>query len=139
MLITINLQDKKEYLYRLFQQLWPECHVECQICFDKITDNGVIIVSDHSTLNLDKMFHVDCLQKWYDTTHNRARDPFNRLIKFKFNFPPKSMDECSVLLDCVKGFIGEEPSDRKFAMEFMRVQTCETIDIDLDFANLLTY
>ncbi|AWW14410.1 hypothetical protein KM620_gp050 [Hyposidra talaca nucleopolyhedrovirus] len=139
MLITINLQDKKAYLYRLFHRLWTECHVECQICFDKITDDGVIIVSDHATLNLEKMFHVNCLQRWYETTNNRARDPFNRPIKYKFNFPPKSMTECSALLDCVKGFIGEQQNDQKFGIEFERVQTLELIDIELDFASLLTY
>ncbi|AIU41277.1 ac53 [Sucra jujuba nucleopolyhedrovirus] len=139
MLITINLQDKKAYLYRLFQTMWSECVVECQICFDRIGDDGIIIVSEHATLNLEKMFHVDCLQKWYATTQNRTRDPFNRTIKYKFHFPPKSLDECCAMLDRIKGFIGENSTDQMFSIEYDRINSEDNLDIELQFDGLLRY
>ncbi|ACO53490.1 DUF855 [Euproctis pseudoconspersa nucleopolyhedrovirus] len=139
MLITINMHDKQAYLYRLFNDLWPEFVVECRICFDRITDDGVVVVSDHATLNLEKMFHVDCLNKWYASTKNKNLDPFNRRIKYKFNFPPKSLEECCAMLNQIKGFIGDEQVDRNYATEFERVQTVKALDVEIDFEKLLTY
>ncbi|QHB21688.1 ac53 [Artaxa digramma nucleopolyhedrovirus] len=139
MLITINLHDKQAYLYRMFNDLWSGCVIECRICFERITDDGVIVVSDHATLNLEKMFHVDCLNRWYASTANKHRDPFNRCIKYKFNFPPKSLEECSAMLNQIKGFIGDERADKQYAVEFERVQNVEALDVELDFDKLLTY
>nr|WUR10798.1 ac53 [Calliteara abietis nucleopolyhedrovirus] len=139
MLVTVNLQDKTLYLYRRFYLLWSNVTVECQICFDKITTDGVIIVSEHATLNLEKMFHAKCLNKWNATTQNKQRDPFNRQIKFKFNFPPKSLEECSIMLEHTRGFIGEEPADKQYSLEYNRVQNEPTLDIELDLDSLLAY
>ncbi|ABY65767.1 hypothetical protein [Orgyia leucostigma nucleopolyhedrovirus] len=138
MLITINLQDKKTYLYRLFHQQWSSVTVECQICFDKISDDGLVIVSDHATLNLEKMFHIACFSRWYATARNKQRDPFNRPIKYKFNFPPKSLDECSLLLDHIKGFIGEENADKQYSKMYDRVNNEALLDIEIDFGKLLS-
>ncbi|QYC92758.1 AC53 [Trabala vishnou gigantina nucleopolyhedrovirus] len=140
MLITINLQDKKAYLYRLFQDLWTQSTVECQICFDKIVERGIVIVSEHATLNLEKMFHGECFARWYSTATNKHRDPFNRPIKYKFNFPPTSMEECSFMLDQIRGFIGEEQTDKQYSMEYNRVLVENSVmDIELDFNKLLSY
>ncbi|AYN45057.1 se97 [Alphabaculovirus alterspexiguae] len=136
MLITINLQDKKGYLYRLFRDLWTECAIECQICFDCIIDDGVVAITEYGTLNLEKMFHAKCLQRWQ---RERNRDPFNRNVKFYFNFPPKSEEECASLLDQMRGFIGEETADKRYADEFRRVNDERLLDVDLDFSRLLTY
>ncbi|QWO71573.1 AC53-like protein [Orgyia pseudotsugata single capsid nuclopolyhedrovirus] len=137
MLITINLKDKKVYLYRLFHQLWADATVECQICFDRIADDGVVVVSDHATLNLEKMFHMRCFDRWKASARNKQRDPFNRPIKYQFNFPPKSFEECSFMLDRIKGFIGEEKADKQYSQEYERVQSENVLDIEVDFNKLL--
>lgn len=136
MLITINVQNKHGYLYRSFNKLWTECTVECQICFDRIGADGVVAVTDYKTLNLEKMFHADCLRRWQ---RERSRDPFNRNVKFYFNFPPKTEDECASLLAQMTGFIGDEPADKQYASEFKRVSAEDALDVDLDFAKLLQY
>ncbi|AIE47865.1 ac53-like protein [Peridroma alphabaculovirus] len=136
MLITINVQDRKGYLYRRFHALWAQCTVECQICFEVIANDGVVAVTEYKTLNLEKMFHAACLQRWQ---RERARDPFNRNVKFYFNFPPKSVDECSALLDQTTGFIGDEAADKRYATEYRRVHEESTLDVDLDFSRLLSY
>ncbi|AGR56793.1 ubiquitin ligase [Hemileuca sp. nucleopolyhedrovirus] len=139
MLITINLQNKNAYLYRLFIELWKKSTVECQICFDRIIDDGIIIISEHATLNIEKMFHVTCFRKWYSSTSNKQRDPFNRPIKYKFNFPPKSFEECSAMLDKIKGFIGEEKTDKQYSFEYKRAHDQNVLDVELNFDRLLSY
>lgn len=120
----------------MFNKLWPQCFVECQICFERIKNDGVVAVTEYKTLNLEKMFHASCLQRWQ---REHARDPFNRNVKFYFNFPPKSKDECLALLDQMTGFIGDEPVDRNYASEFQRVDREHILDVDLDFCRLLQY
>ncbi|AKN80637.1 hypothetical protein [Perigonia lusca single nucleopolyhedrovirus] len=141
MLLTIDLLNKKEYLYRLFRKMWKEYTVECQICFDRIHDDGVVIVSEYGTLNLEKMFHISCWDRWYVSTSGgrRQRDPFNRPIKFKFNFPPKTFEECSFMLDQIKGFIGDESVDKNFSLEYQRAQEESVVDIEIDLNNLLKF
>ncbi|ABM45819.1 unknown protein [Spodoptera frugiperda multiple nucleopolyhedrovirus] len=136
MLITINLKDKKSHLFRMFNELWKRSVVECQICFERINNDGVVAVTEYKTLNLEKMFHASCLQRW---KRERNRDPFNRNVKFYFNFPPKTLDECSSLLDNMTGFIGEQDVDRFYADEFNRVNEHHVLDMELDFDNLLRY
>ncbi|AIZ48672.1 asb115 [Agrotis segetum nucleopolyhedrovirus B] len=136
MLITINLKDKKSYLYRMFNRLWSQSFVQCQICLDRIINGGVVAVTEYKTLNLEKMFHAACLQRWQ---REHTRDPFNRNVKFYFNFPPKSEDECSALLDQMTGFIGDQPVDKQYASEYKRVNDENIIDVDLDFSQLLKY
>jgi hypothetical protein len=136
MLITLHVQDKKGYLYRMFNKLWSECSIECQICYDKICNDGVVAITDYRTLNLEKMFHSACIQRWQ---RERARDPFNRNVKFYFNFPPKSEDECSSLLDQTVGFIGDQDADKLFANEYRRVNDEPVLDMELDLFSLLQY
>ncbi|ABF47372.1 ac53-like protein [Clanis bilineata nucleopolyhedrovirus] len=136
MLVTVDISNKNAYLFRLFNNLWKSCSVECQICFDRIIDDGLVIVSDYGTLNLEKMFHSSCWDRWF-RVEKRGRDPFNRPIKYKFNFPPKSLNECEFMLKQIKGFIGEEDADKLFANEFDRVIHQRTLDVELDFARLL--
>jgi hypothetical protein len=136
MLITLHLKDKTYYLYKKFKTMWNDCVVECQICFDRIENDGVIAVTDYKTLNIEKMFHASCIQRW---RNENARDPFNRNVKFWFNFPPKCLEECAALLERIKGFIGDETADKCYAAEYSRVQSEEEIDIDVDFESLLSY
>lgn len=138
MLLTVKLSDKKAYIYKLFKELWKNTCVECQICFELIKDDGVIVVSSHQTLNLEKMFHSACLARWWTTTSTR-RDPFNRQVKSTFNFPPKTLDECCALLNSVKGFIGEERADIMYSREFKRVHAQNLLDIEVNFESLLRY
>nr|QGX02382.1 maco-A 137 [Mamestra configurata nucleopolyhedrovirus A] len=136
MLITLHVQDKKGYLYRLFNKLWSECTIECGICFDRIIDDGVVAVTDYKTLNIEKMFHSGCLRRWQ---RERNRDPFNRNVKYYFNFPPKSENECASLLDQTIGFIGDEHADRLYGDEYRRVHDANELDLELDFSSLLRY
>ncbi|AKC91727.1 ac53 [Lambdina fiscellaria nucleopolyhedrovirus] len=138
MLITVNVHDKKSYLFQTFKRLWKQHRVECKICLDVIVNDGVIVVTEHATLNLDKMFHGSCLNKWY-ATGGRFRDPFNRAVKYKFNFPPKTLDECGVMLDQITGFIGDEAPDKAFALQYKKVHEQQLMDVDLDFEKMLTY
>ncbi|ADB84385.1 hypothetical protein [Apocheima cinerarium nucleopolyhedrovirus] len=131
--------DKKAYMYRLFKEMWQSIEVTCPICYDKIENDGIVIVSEHATLNLEKMFHKSCLAKWYASTHNKQRDPFNRVIKYKFHFPPKTFEECSCMLDQIKGFIGDERADKVYKIEYERVNQQKELDIELDFDKLLKY
>nr|ANS70936.1 ac53-like protein [Lymantria dispar multiple nucleopolyhedrovirus] len=142
MLLTLDLHKKKdEHLFRLFAQLWKEAHVECSICFDRIGDDGLVIVSDHATLNLEKMFHVGCFERWTSTAASARgrRDPFNRNVKFKFNFPPKTMTECASLLREIRGFIGEESVDKVYSFEYERIHNEKRLDLELDLMKLLKY
>ncbi|ACI47481.1 ORF110 [Spodoptera eridania nucleopolyhedrovirus] len=136
MLITINLQDKKSYLFRMFNDLWRQSVVECQICFERIARDGLVAVTEYKTLNLEKMFHASCLQRW---KRERSRDPFNRNVKFYFNFPPRNEDECASLLEHMTGFIGDQPVDIFYSQEFQRVNSERVLDVELDFSNLLKY
>nr|AGS47895.1 putative 17.0 kDa protein [Ectropis obliqua nucleopolyhedrovirus] len=85
------------------------------------------------------MFHAHCFGKWHSSTNNKQRDPFNRLIKYKFNFPPKSSEECSMMLSQIKGFIGDEKADQQFCQEYNRVYDETNLDIELDFTRLLSH
>nr|QBI90262.1 hypothetical protein [Trichoplusia ni single nucleopolyhedrovirus] len=137
MLITVNLQNKDEYIYKTFKRMWNEYKIECQICFDLIENDGVIAVTEYRTLNLEKMFHQSCLKRWQ---RERNRDPFNRNVKFWFDFPPKSLEQCSALLEHMKGFIGDQQPDKDYADEYNRiVKEDSVIDIELDFEKLLSY
>ncbi|AAZ38283.1 ORF-117 [Agrotis segetum nucleopolyhedrovirus A] len=120
----------------MFKQMWPKCMVECQICFGRICNDGVVAVSEYKTLNLEKMFHNTCLRRWQ---RENTRDPFNRNVKFYFSFPPKSESECSALLDQMTGFIGDEPADREYAAEYQRANREPVLDFELDFGSLLLY
>ncbi|AUV65383.1 hypothetical protein [Alphabaculovirus myunipunctae] len=135
MLITVHIQDKSAYTYRMFKDLWSKCTVECQICFDRITNDGLVAITDYKTLNIDKMFHSACLRRWQ---RERTTDPFNRKVKFYFNFPPKDVDECESLLAQMKGFIGDEDVDRRFAVEYERINAAE-LDVEIDLDGLLCY
>lgn len=138
MLITIHLQDKKAYLYRLFRSLWKQAFVECGICLERVHDDGVVIVSDYATLNLEKMFHAACLKKWWKQS-GKYKDPFNRTVKYTFNFPPKSFEECSSMLDIIKGFIGDENTDKLYSIEYQRVKDQNSIDVYFDLDDLFNY
>lgn len=117
--------------------MWSEYKIECQICFDRIENDGVIAVTEYRTLNLEKMFHQSCLKRW-QREHNR--DPFNRNVKYWFDFPPKSLEQCSALLEHMKGFIGDQRPDKDYAEEYNRiVKEDSVIDIELDFEKLLSY
>lgn len=120
----------------MFNDLWKRSVVECQICFERILDDGVVAVTEYRTLNLEKMFHASCLQRW---KRERSRDPFNRNVKFYFNFPPRNEHECASLLEHMTGFIGDEPVDKFYASEFRRVNEANVIDVELDFGDLLKY
>ncbi|AKR17293.1 hypothetical protein [Urbanus proteus nucleopolyhedrovirus] len=136
MLITINVTDKENYLFRLFQKLWAQSNVECQICLDRISNDGVVAVTDYYTLNLEKMFHASCLKRW---KQSNTKDPFNRNVKFYFNFPPQHYEECVSLLNIIKGFIGDQHVDKLYASEYERVHNEPVLDCELDFAKLLSY
>jgi Baculovirus U-box/Ring-like domain len=138
MLVTVNVQDKSAYLYRMFKEVWTKCAVECQICFDRIGDDGLVAVTDYKTLNVEKMFHEACLRRWQ---RERSRDPFNRNVKFYFNFPPKNEGECKSLLAQMTGFIGDDQADKRYSNEYTRVSADDMpmIDVELDLLSLLRY
>nr|AJR20328.1 orf-52 protein [Lymantria dispar multiple nucleopolyhedrovirus] len=142
MLLTLRAgRDKREYLFRTFNRLWRRVSVECCICFDRIGDDGLIIVSEHATLNLEKMFHVACFERWAlsSASANGRRDPFNRNVKYKFNFPPKTKRECASLLEQIRGFIGEQSVDRLYSDEYQRIMGEDRLDLEVDFEKLLRY
>jgi hypothetical protein len=120
----------------MFNDLWRQSVVECQICFERIARDGLVAVTEYKTLNLEKMFHASCLQRW---KRERNRDPFNRNVKFYFNFPPRNEDECASLLEHMTGFIGDQPIDIFYSQEFQRVNSERVLDVELDFSNLLKY
>lgn len=137
MLITISLADKDAYLFKLFKELWQRSEVECGICTDRIGEReGVIAVTEQAKLNIEKMFHAHCLNRW---RQEHRRDPFNRNVKMWFNFPPRTLREARELLNCVNGFIGDQDADRLFAEEYDRAHSNSHIDMELDFASLLNY
>ncbi|AAR28824.1 ORF60 [Leucania separata nucleopolyhedrovirus] len=135
MLITIDVNDKDSYVFKLFKRLWNSCEVECQICFDRILDEGVIAVTDRAALNIEKMFHSHCLERW---RRENRRDPFNRNVKMWFNFPPKTLQETRHLLEEMSGgFIGDQTADKLFANEYERVHNARHLDMEIDFEKLL--
>ncbi|QEI03594.1 hypothetical protein [Rachiplusia nu nucleopolyhedrovirus] len=137
MLLTVNLLNKDEFVFKTFKRMWSEYVIECQICFDRIICDGVIGVTNNKKLNLEKMFHAACIKRWL-SMHNR--DPFNRDVRYWFDFPPKSFNQCSDLMALIDGFIGEHQADKAFGEEFRRLTFEESfIDIELDFEDLLKY
>lgn len=146
MLVTLEIDDRNAYMFKLFKSTWNRFLVECQICFDRIHEGeGVIAVTDYATLNVEKMFHDRCLTRW--RSENR-RDPFNRNVRMWFNFPPRDVAETKALLQNIKGFIGDEHVDRSFADEYERIMVGDAggggggdgvrkIDFDVDFESLL--
>ncbi|AXS67703.1 ac53-like protein [Cryptophlebia peltastica nucleopolyhedrovirus] len=136
MLLIINLQDKSDFLFRSFIKLWKDTFVECQICYEKIENDGEVAITDNGSINLEKMFHSKCITRW---RLENTRDPFNRNVKFWFNFPPKNQAECSALVNQIKKFIGDNETDKKYGAEFKRVNEESCIDVDIDFTNLLHY
>ncbi len=137
MLLTVNLLNKDEYVYKTFKKMWSEYIVECQICFDRIYQDGVIAVTQNKKLNLEKMFHSACIKRWL-SMHNR--DPFNREVRYWFDFPPKNSTQCTDLLNLIDGFIGEQQADKVFGDEYQRLVIDESvIDINIDLEGLLKY
>lgn len=52
------LKDRNYYMFKLFKDYWLMCMIECQICFEKIDDNGgIVVMFDIGMLNLEKMFY----------------------------------------------------------------------------------
>ncbi|ANF29735.1 ORF-87 [Catopsilia pomona nucleopolyhedrovirus] len=134
MLLTVCLKDKNYYMFKLFKEYWPTCTTECQICLDKIDDNdGIVAMPDTGMLNLEKMFHSKCIEQW---RRERNRDPFNRIIKYYFNFPPKTLDECEIMLRETKGFIGDQEIDRVYNSVYRRVKEEDALDIELNFKQI---
>lgn len=136
MLITVVANDKAQHMYKSFKQIWSECTVECQICFDRIHDEGVVAVTQCCTINIEKMFHAECLKRWH---RENNRDPFNRNVRYWYTFPPRSLVECASLLEKIKNFIGDQEADKKFHDEYNRLQNAKYLDIDLNFDKLLRY
>lgn len=137
MLLTVCLKDKTYYMFRLFKDYWPTCTTECQICLERITDDGddgIVALPDTGMLNLEKMFHNECIQRW---RRERNRDPFNRTIKYYFNFPPKTLDECATMLREARGFIGDQTIDRVYRSVYERVTEQDALDIEVDFKRYL--
>lgn len=131
MFCTFCLKDRNYYMFKLFKDYWPTCTTECQICLEKIDDNGgIVAMPDTGMLNLEKMFHEQCIQRW---RREHTRDPFNRVIKYYFNFPPKTLEECNAMLRETKGFIGDHEIDRVYKRVYQRVTQEDALDIELDF------
>ncbi|AVA31181.1 ac53 [Oxyplax ochracea nucleopolyhedrovirus] len=131
MLLTVCLKDKDYYMFQLFKEYWPTCKAECRICFDTIDgDSGVVGLPDTGMLNLEKMFHSNCIEQW---RAQRNRDPFNRVIKYYLNFPPQTLDECKTLLRHTKGFIGEHEIDKTYKSIYQRIRNEDALDVKLDF------
>jgi Baculovirus U-box/Ring-like domain len=134
MLLTLRLNDKEDYLYRLFKALWKEYTIECKICFDNIDNDGIVAITDYHTINLEKMFHSDCLKRWQ---RERTHDPFNRNVKFYFTFPPQNKEECLALLKTINDFIGDDDVDQRFRDEYKRVYEEPILDIEIDLLEML--
>ncbi|UZE89771.1 U-box/RING-like domain protein [Parapoynx stagnalis nucleopolyhedrovirus] len=130
MLLSVCLKDRTSYMLRLFKDFWTSCTTECQICLEIINENGIVGMPDTGLLNLEKMFHVQCIERW---RRERTRDPFNRVIRYYFPFPPRTLDECEIMLNEIKGFIGEHDIDRVYREVYRRVNTEEVLDIELNF------
>ncbi|ACF05336.1 hypothetical protein [Adoxophyes orana nucleopolyhedrovirus] len=136
MLVIVSLNDKTEYLYRSFKQMWKNSFIECHICYDKINNDGIVAITDNGNINLEKMFHNDCIKRW---RQSNSRDPFNRNVKFWFQFPPQTLMDCKNLIDQINKFIGDHDADKKFAQEFERVNNNFVLDIELDFEKMMRY
>ncbi|AKN81059.1 hypothetical protein [Lonomia obliqua multiple nucleopolyhedrovirus] len=135
MLLTVCLKDKNYYMYKLFKDYWPTCKTECQICLETIDSaGGIVALPDTGMLNLEKMFHVHCIERW---RLERNRDPFNRVIKYYFNFPPKTQHECNVMLNETKGFIGDHEIDRVYKNVYHRVKHEDALDIEINFKKFI--
>ena len=133
MLITVHLKNRHYYMYKLFKEIWPTCTTECRICLETLgLDGGVVGIPDNGMLNLDKMFHAECIERW-KRGHNR--DPFNRAIKYYFAFPPPTLHECKTLLEHTRGFIGDDEIDRVYKTVHQRVTTEDALDVELNFAS----
>ncbi|AAP29834.1 unknown [Choristoneura fumiferana multiple nucleopolyhedrovirus] len=132
MLLTVHLKDKQYYLYKMFKEIWSSCTTECRICLETLgVEGGVVGVPDNGLLNLDKMFHAECIARW---KNGYSRDPFNRAIRYYFAFPPPTVHECKTLLEHTRGFIGDDEMDRVYKVVYQRVTTENAIDVELDFA-----
>jgi hypothetical protein len=101
---------------------------------DVIHDDGVVGMPDTGFLNLEKMFHSECIERW---RRERNRDPFSRTIRYYFNFPPKTLNECENMLKKIKGFIGNHEIDRVYNEVYERVKTEEILDIELNFRKFI--
>ncbi|AAK85611.1 hypothetical protein [Epiphyas postvittana nucleopolyhedrovirus] len=137
MLLTVHLKDKEYYMYKLFKEIWPTCTTECRICLETLdTNGGVVGMPDNGMLNLDKMFHATCIERW---KRERNRDPFNRVIKHYFAFPPPTLHECKMLLELTRGFIGDDDIDRVYKSVHNRVTSEDAIDVELNFARFFKH
>ncbi|BBD51466.1 hypothetical protein [Samia ricini nucleopolyhedrovirus] len=137
MLLTVHLKDRQYYLFKLFWEIWPACAAECSICLDALgAAGGVVGLPDSGLLNLDKMFHAECIARW---KREHARDPFNRAIRYYFAFPPPTLHECRALLQHTRGFIGDDDTDRRYAAVHRRVTTEDALDVELDFARFFKH
>lgn len=134
MLLFVCLKDKNFYMFKLFKEFWSTCTTECQICLEAIIDDGIVGMPDTGLLNLEKMFHSQCIERW---RRERNRDPFNRIIRYYFHFPPKTLDECNIMLNEIKGFIGDHDIDRVYNEVYKRVKTEEVLDIELNFKKFI--
>lgn len=137
MLLTVYLKDKQFYLFRLFKEIWPSCSAECSICLEALgAEGGVVGVPDNGLLNLDKMFHAECIERW---KRERNRDPFNRAIRYYFAFPPPTLRECKALLELTRGFIGDDETDRVYKLVLERVTAEDALDVELNFARFFKH
>ncbi|QDL57053.1 hypothetical protein QKQ66_gp107 [Dione juno nucleopolyhedrovirus] len=137
MLLTVYLKDKQYYLFKMFKEIWSTCTTECRICLETLGgEGGVVGVPDNGLLNLDKMFHAECIERW-KRGHNR--DPFNRAIKYYFAFPPPTLHECKALLEHTRGFIGDDKMDRVYKTVHSRVTTEDALDVELNFARFFRH
>ncbi|AGR57134.1 hypothetical protein [Choristoneura rosaceana nucleopolyhedrovirus] len=137
MFFTVHLKDKQYYLYKLFKEIWSSCTTECRICLETLgAEGGVVGVPDNGLLNLDKMFHPECIERWKS---GHSRDPFNRAIKYYFAFPPPTVHECKALLEYTRGFIGDDEMDRMYKVVYQRVTSENAIDVELDFARFFKH
>lgn len=137
MLLTVYLKDKQYYLFKLFKEIWPLCTTECRICLEQLSvEGGVVGIPDNGMLNLDKMFHGKCIERWKT---GRNRDPFNRAIKYYFTFPPPTLQECKALLEHTRGFIGDDEIDSVYKKVYQRVLTEDALDVELNFARFFKH
>lgn len=137
MLLTVHLRDRQYYLFKMFKEIWPSCTAECRICLETLgEEGGVVGVPDNGLLNLDKMFHAECIDRWKRT---RNRDPFNRIIKYYFVFPPTTLHDCRTLMENTRGFIGDDEVDCVYKNVHRRVTTEDALDVELNFARFFKH
>lgn len=135
LLLTLHLADKSFHMFESFKKYWSLYKTECQICLEPIeSTSGIVGLPDTGMLNLEKMFHAECIQRW---RREHTRDPFNRHIKYYFTFPPPTVDECKNILKEIKGFIGDQEIDRVYSALYQRITNEQFLDIELDFRKFL--